>query len=134
VTNALERLRAVQLNHGSDSKGLGSIFRTADSTPFHQRRVKHEIATHPQVHTAATLAIAAGLSVKVIAEQLGHASISIKFGDAPMCCRVLMTRLRRRSSKWWRKHVYLERYWDWQARSARHVGIFFASSGCRMLH
>ena len=60
---------------------------TTDS-PLKQRNVKREfrmlleaahlrpIRLYDLRHTAATLAVAAGVSVKVISDQLGHASIS----------------------------------------------------------
>ena len=64
------------------------IFRSEDGMALSQRRVKREfrrllgaagiqpIRLYSLRHTCATLAVAAGVSVKVISEQLGHASIS----------------------------------------------------------
>jgi integrase len=64
------------------------IFRSANGLPLKQRNVKREFRRLLQLadirtirlydlrHTAVTLAVAAGVSVKVISEQLGHASIS----------------------------------------------------------
>jgi integrase len=64
------------------------IFRSGTGSPLRQRNVKREFRRLLEVagirpirlydlrHTAATLAVAAGVSVKVISDQLGHASIS----------------------------------------------------------
>ena len=64
------------------------IFRSGTGSPLKQRNVKREfrrllavaglksIRLYDLRHTAATLAVAAGVSVKVISDQLGHASIS----------------------------------------------------------
>jgi integrase len=64
------------------------IFRSGTGSPLRQRIVKREfrrlleaagirpIRLYDLRHTAATLAVAAGVSVKVISDQLGHASIS----------------------------------------------------------
>ena len=64
------------------------IFRSGSGSPLRQRNVKREfrkllegvgirpIRLYDLRHTAATLAVAAGVSVKVISDQLGHASIS----------------------------------------------------------
>ena len=64
------------------------IFRSGTGSPLRQRSVKREfwrllevagirpIRLYDLRHTAATLAVAAGVSVKVISDQLGHASIS----------------------------------------------------------
>jgi integrase len=64
------------------------IFRSGAGSPLRQRNVKREfrrllgvagirlIRLYDLRHTAATLAVAAGVSVKVISDQLGHASIS----------------------------------------------------------
>ena len=64
------------------------IFRSGTGSPLRQRNVKREfrrlleaagirpIRLYDLRHTAATLAVAAGVSVKVISDQLGHASIS----------------------------------------------------------
>ena len=64
------------------------IFVSASDLPLKQRVVKREfrrllaaagirpIRLYDLRHTAATLGIAAGVSVKVISDQLGHASIS----------------------------------------------------------
>jgi len=64
------------------------IFRSGTGSPLKQRTVKREfrrlleaagirpIRLYDLRHTAATLAVAAGVSVKVISDQLGHASIS----------------------------------------------------------
>ncbi|HWZ30751.1 MAG TPA: tyrosine-type recombinase/integrase [Bryobacteraceae bacterium] len=68
--------------------GHDLIFRTGTGSPLRQRNVKREfrrlleaagirpIRLYDLRHTAATLAVAAGVSVKVISDQLGHASIS----------------------------------------------------------
>lgn len=90
VLAALESLRNSHLlvNEGEPDVGRGLIFRSDTGYPLKQRRVKREfrkllasagircIRLYDLRHTAATLAIAAGVSVKVISEQLGHASIS----------------------------------------------------------
>jgi len=64
------------------------IFRSGTGSPLRQKNVKREfrrlleeagirpIRLYDLRHTAATLAVAAGVSVKVISDQLGHASIS----------------------------------------------------------
>lgn len=64
------------------------IFRSGTGLPLRQRNVKREfrrllekagirpLRLYDLRHTAATLAVAAGVSVKVISDQLGHASIS----------------------------------------------------------
>ena len=64
------------------------IFRSGAGSPLRQRNVKREFRRLLEVagirlirlydlrHTAATLAVAAGVSAKVISDQLGHASIS----------------------------------------------------------
>ncbi|HEV2175304.1 MAG TPA: tyrosine-type recombinase/integrase [Nitrospira sp.] len=64
------------------------IFRSSTDSPLKQRNVKREfrrlleaagirpIRLDDLRHAAATLAVAAGVSVKVISDQLGHASIS----------------------------------------------------------
>jgi len=64
------------------------LFRSGTGSPLRQRNVKREfrrlleaagirpIRLYDLRHTAATLAVAAGVSVKVISDQLGHASIS----------------------------------------------------------
>ena len=68
--------------------GHDLIFRSGTGSPLKQRNVKREfrrileavhirpIRLYDLRHTAATLAVAAGVSVKVISDQLGHASIS----------------------------------------------------------
>ncbi len=68
--------------------GHDLIFRSGTGSPLRQRNVKREfrrlleaagirpIRLYDLRHTAATLAVAAGVSVKVISDQLGHASIS----------------------------------------------------------
>jgi integrase len=68
--------------------GHDLIFRSRTGSPMRQRYVKREfrrlleaagirsIRLYDLRHTAATLAVAAGVSVKVISDQLGHASIS----------------------------------------------------------
>jgi integrase len=64
------------------------IFVSSAGLPLKQKAVKREfrkllaiagirsVRLYDLRHTAATLAIAAGVSVKVISDQLGHASIS----------------------------------------------------------
>jgi integrase len=88
-------LRGLDESRNSQAGGGGEypmehdlLFRTATGAPLKQRAVKREfrrvlkaaglrpIRLYDLRHTAATLAVAAGVSVKVISEQLGHASIS----------------------------------------------------------
>jgi integrase len=89
VLNALENLRKAQLPAPKAEPGveLDLIFRSDTGLPLKQRPVKREfrrllaatgirpIRLYSLRHTAATLAAAAGVSVKVISDQLGHASI-----------------------------------------------------------
>ena len=89
----LKALQAARLDESVDRKGScrsanNLIFVTASGSPLRQRVVKREfrrllakagirsVRLYDLRHTAATLGIAAGVSVKVIADQLGHASIS----------------------------------------------------------
>lgn len=88
----LELLRAIneQQDAGpADSIASDSIFKTASGNPINKRNLvtRHfrpilEQARLPKIrlydlrHTAATLAVAAGVPVKVVSEQLGHASIA----------------------------------------------------------
>jgi integrase len=88
VLNALQAARGNQKvsRHASSANEL--IFATLTGSPLKQRVVKREfrrllakagirpVRMYDLRHTAATLGIAAGVSVKVIADQLGHASIS----------------------------------------------------------
>jgi integrase len=89
----IEALESIQNGHSSVQEGEpGSdpdlIFCSGNGWPLRQKTVKREfrrllaaaglrpIRLYDLRHTAATLAVAAGVSVKVISEQLGHASIS----------------------------------------------------------
>jgi integrase len=90
VSAALKSLHNSHLlvDAGEPDVGRGLIFRSETGDPLRQRRVKREfrklleaagirrLRLYDLRHTAATLAIAAGVSVKVISDQLGHASIS----------------------------------------------------------
>jgi integrase len=90
VLEALENVRKAQLpaRDGEPKTEHDLIFRSGTEEPLRQRTVKREfrkllktagirpIRLYDLRHTAATLAIAAGVSVKVISDQLGHASIS----------------------------------------------------------
>ena len=90
VLRALEELRnwQEQMNDAESQIDHGLIFRTDVGLPFRQRTVKREfrkllsasgirpIRLYDLRHTAATLAMAAGVSVKVVSDQLGHATIS----------------------------------------------------------
>jgi integrase len=90
VQKALDSLRNSQLHakEGGCQAGSDLIFRSRTDSPLKQRNVKREfrrlleatgirpIRLYDLRHTAATLAVAAGVSVKVISDQLGHASIS----------------------------------------------------------
>jgi integrase len=90
VLAALDSLRKAQvLTPESDPRAEHDlIFHTGTRDPLRQQTVKREFRRLLQVagirpvrlydlrHTAATLAVAAGVSVKVISDQLGHASIS----------------------------------------------------------
>jgi integrase len=89
----LEALRVLKNMQGTSGEGNCSprndlIFVTDDGMPLTQRFVKREfrrllakaeirpVRLYDLRHTAATLGIAAGVSVKVISDLLGHASIS----------------------------------------------------------
>lgn len=89
VLKALEEIRHSQPRGGGEYQlDHDLLFRTATGDPLRQRTVKREfrrllaaaglrcIRLYDLRHTAATLAVAAGVSVKVISDQLGHASIS----------------------------------------------------------
>lgn len=90
VLKALDILRNSQLpsKDGDGQAEHDLIFRSGMGSPLKQRTVKREfrrllgvagirpIRLYDLRHTAATLAVAAGVSVKVISDQLGHASIS----------------------------------------------------------
>ncbi len=90
VQAALEILCHEQLTGNGSGYTLehSLIFRSDDGMPLKQKSVKREfrkllaaagirpIRLYSLRHTASTLAVAAGVSVKVISEQLGHASIS----------------------------------------------------------
>ena len=89
VLNALDNLRNGQLQaKEGDPEGVHDLlFRSSSGMRLKQRTVKREfrrllaaagvraIRLYSLRHTAATLAAAAGVSVKVISNQLGHASI-----------------------------------------------------------
>jgi len=88
VLKALEEMWHSQPGGGECQLYHDLLFRTATGAPLRQRTVKREfrrllaagglrtIRLYDLRHTAATLAVAAGVSVKVISDQLGHASIS----------------------------------------------------------
>jgi integrase len=88
ATLANVRNSRILVNEGEPEIGRGLIFRSDKGDPLKQRRVKREfrklleaagirrIRLYDLRHTAATLAIAAGVSVKVVSDQLGHARIS----------------------------------------------------------
>jgi integrase len=90
VLAALHALREKQRaeGEGNCSPANDLIFVTKTGMPLKQRVVKREfrrllakagirsVRLYDLRHTAATLGIAAGVSVKVISDQLGHASIS----------------------------------------------------------
>ena len=90
VLKALQGLKQGQELRRKEASILHSelIFVSASDLPLKQRVVKREfrrllaaagvqpIRLYDLRHTAATLGIAAGVSVKVISDQLGHASIS----------------------------------------------------------
>ncbi|MGI8746643.1 MAG: tyrosine-type recombinase/integrase [Bryobacteraceae bacterium] len=90
VLKALDVLRDSHLppKDGDCQREHDLIFRSGTGSPLRQRNVKREfrrlleaagirpIRLYDLRHTAATLAVAAGVSVKVISDQLGHASIS----------------------------------------------------------
>jgi len=90
VHKALESLRNSRLHakEGGCQAEPDLIFCSRTDSPLKQRNVKREfrrpleaagirpIRLYDLRHTAATLAVAAGVSVKVISDQLGHASIS----------------------------------------------------------
>lgn len=90
VLEALGNMRIAhsQVTEGEPEAEHELIFRSGTGLPLRERTVKREFrrilesAGIPPIrhydlrHTAATLAVAAGVSVKVISDQLGHASIS----------------------------------------------------------
>jgi integrase len=90
VLDALHALEEKQraAGEGNCSSANELIFVSETWTPLKQRMVKREfrmllakagirsVHLYDLRHTAATLGIAAGVSVKVISDQLGHASIS----------------------------------------------------------
>ena len=90
VLKALQGLKQAQELKRKETRLLHPelIFVSASDLPLKQRVVKREfrrllaaagirpIRLYDLRHTAATLGIAAGVSVKVISDQLGHASIS----------------------------------------------------------
>jgi integrase len=90
VLKALQSLRGKQDGEGEGNCSLTHelIFVSPAGLPLKQRAVKREFRRLLAIagtrsarlydlrHTAATLGIAAGVSVKVISDQLGHASIS----------------------------------------------------------
>lgn len=90
VVKALTGLRNTQplATHTGCQVEHDLIFRSGPGSPLRQRNVKRKfrrlletaairpIRLYDLRHTAATLAVAAGVSVKVISDQLGHASIS----------------------------------------------------------
>ena len=88
MLKALEEVRHSHPGGGEFSTDHDLLFRSASGAPLRQRAVKREfrrllaaaglrpIRLYDLRHTAATLAVAADVSVKVISDQLGHASIS----------------------------------------------------------
>lgn len=90
VLNALRSLKEEQETEreGNSSPDNDLIFVTGTGAPLRQRMVKREfrrllakagirpVRLYDLRHSAATLGIAAGVSVKAISDQLGHASIS----------------------------------------------------------
>ena len=90
VLKALQALKEAQQSRreGNSFAAFDLIFVSPAGMPLKQRAVKREfrkllaiarirsVRLYDLRHTAATLAIAAGVSVKVISDQLGHASIS----------------------------------------------------------
>jgi len=90
VVKALRAMKVAQESNGDGNSFRSSelIFVSSIGLPLKQRMVKREfrkplaiagirpVRLYDLRHTAATLAIAAGVSVKVISDQLGHASIS----------------------------------------------------------
>ncbi len=90
VLEALQGLKKAQKSIKEDPASVhsGLIFVSASGLPLKQRVVKREfhrllaaarirpLRLYDLRHTAATLGIAAGVSVKVKSDQLGHAGIS----------------------------------------------------------
>jgi integrase len=90
VLSALEILKEKQAKGGEGNCCPANelVFTTESGMPLRQKVVKREfrrllakaeirsVRLYDLRHTAATLGIAAGVSVKVISDQLGHASIS----------------------------------------------------------
>ncbi len=81
--------RKERLVAGSDWEESGLVFTTVTGAPIHPQTVSGmfkrmsaaaglpEIRLHDARHTAATLALAAGVHPKVVSERLGHANIGI---------------------------------------------------------
>ena len=88
VLAALQKMRERGAGDRNNSIANDLIFVTGSGIPHKQRLVKREfrrllakagirpVRLYDLRHTAATLGIAPGVSVKVISDQLGHASIS----------------------------------------------------------
>lgn len=90
MLKALENVRNAQVpaKEGEPKAEHDLIFRSGTGLPLRQMTVKRQfrrlleaagirpIRLYDLRHTSATLAVAAGVSVKVISDQLGHASIS----------------------------------------------------------
>ena len=96
VLEALGSLRNSQASgDGDQHREHDLVFRSGARLPLRQRKVKREfrkllatagirpIRLYDLRHTAATLGIAAGVSVKVISDQLGHASIAFTLERYP---------------------------------------------------
>lgn len=106
VAKALENLRAAQKQLMSDNCQTEHdlIFRTAAGSPLRQRTVKREfqrilemagirrIRLYDLRHTAATLAVAAGVSVKVISDQLGTRAFRSRWSAIRTYFRAFRTR------------------------------------------
>jgi hypothetical protein len=116
VLKALQALREKQEGEreGNCCSAHELMFISAAGRPLKQRAVKREfrkllaiarirsVRLYDLRHTAATLAIAAGVSVKVISISWGMRAFRSRWGAIPMCCPPSRMRQRRRwSGCWW---------------------------------
>lgn len=87
VVALLRKCKETAMSTGGDPRSL--IFRDADGCPFRQRQLARvhfkpllrsaglpNIRLYDLRHTAATLALSARVSPKIVSEQLGHASVA----------------------------------------------------------
>jgi len=115
VLEALENLqrRHSRLTEPKLESTHDLIFCSGGGAPLRQRTVKREfrrvlgaagirpVRLYDLRHTSATLAVAAGVSVKVISEQLGHACISFTLERTLTCFRAFRMRQLHESNRCW---------------------------------